>query len=308
MRRRSLLNLALAFAVLGLAALLWFAPDNGNHSRPLTALVPSQINRVALHFADAPGIVLQRADNGWRLVAPVQAPADEPTVDQLLRVAGLPVHQQRPVAEVNLATVGLAQPQVTVTFNHAIPIALGDPTALALNRYARMGDSVYLVDSPNMRALDSEYANLVSRELLPSHAKITKLTLPGATITPTKPGGWAVSPASANRGADAAQATIDAWRYGRALWMKPASNKPAQGEVVIRTTNGRIVYQVVARKPQLILRRPDLAVELHVAANQAAPLLDMIHPLPPPELKRSSDIPLASPADTDPFLNDASHA
>lgn len=292
MRRRSLLNLLLVVVVAGLVALLVLDRETQVVSRPITNLTRAAIERVELRFPGAASIVLVRRDHGWWLTEPVTARADGPTVAQILRLAEADSQQTRAADAVDAGAVGLDPPVVTVGFNQAPAIALGDAAALARNRYARIGDTVYLIDEPNMRALDAAYANLVGRDLVPDEANIIKLQLPTATLTRSATGGWAVAPNSADRGADAAQATIDAWRFARALWTKPAGDEPAQGRVTIHTQDGRIIYEVVAREPQLILRRPDLGVVFHVAANQGAPLLDMQHPLPEPKLKQESDIKL----------------
>src|SRR5699024_6142034 len=108
---------------------------------------------------------------------------------------------------------------------------------------------------------------------------LVSLQLPQATLTQTDTGGWQVSPAGADRGADAAQFTVDAWRHAAALSIRPAQNTPARADVRLTFADGhRRTLEVVAREPQLILRDPRLGIAYHLGRDLVAPLLDMRHP------------------------------
>lgn len=280
MRQRTSLNIILVIAVVGLAALLWFDRDIEKPKPPITKLKRSAIHTVELRYPDAPTVKLQRGDGGWRLTAPVAARAETSEVKQILRLAEATPKHSYPADEIDASETGLDKPRQTVIFDGNTTIALGDTDALEDQRYARVGDTVYLINPPTKQAVDADYSNLVARRLLPKGVKLSQIELPQATLTRNGKGGWAVSPKSRDKGADAAQWTADAWGDARALWIKPAQpQRKAESTVRVHTVKGQtLAFDVVARKPQLILRRPDLDVAYHVAANQAGPLLDMEHP------------------------------
>lgn len=293
-RNRTLLNLLLLAAAAMLGAALWLDRRAEPPPEPLTPLSAGEIAAMRVEYPGSPAIALKRTDAGWRLTSPVEGRAEGSEVRRILRLAGTEVRREYPAGEIEAAGAGLAEPPYTVVFTDdeggKVRIALGDETPLESGRYARVGDTVYLIPEPDIRALDAEFSDLVARDLLAGDAELVKIELPDATLTRAETGGWKVTPEDADRGADAAQKTVDAWRNARALWMKPASgSKPGAGstEAEAGSAEARVRLHladgtareltVVGRKPQLILRDPALNVDYHVAADRAGPLLDMAH-------------------------------
>lgn len=301
MRHRLPLNLTLAAAVVVLSALLWFNQPAKSDPEPITPLERDTIRRVTIEFPDAATIRLERGESGWQLHAPVDTRAEEASVDQILRLAERESKHAMKLADVEPGTIGLDPPGQRVTFNDTT-VALGARQPIKNRRYARVDKTVHLIDEPNMRVLNSDYVDLVARRLLPEDADIERLELPEATLVPTEQGGWDATPKQADRGADAAQKTVDLWKRTEALSVDPAKDTEPRGRVAIETAeHGTLTFEVLAREPQLLLRRPDIGVTFHVAGNRAAPLLEMRHPNPPagdstqPRLKNKPDIGL-SPA------------
>jgi len=278
MRNRLWLNLGLVVVVAGLTAVMLL--DTGDEDKakpPITQLSADEISTVELRFPEDDTIRLEKSDSGWRLTAPIEGRAEDSEVKTLLGIVEKEPARTYLVAEMDLGEVGLAPPKQTLVFDDT-EIALGDTDPVERKRYARVGDTVYLIDSPTQMAVDADYSDLVARRLVPQDVQMARIQLPDFTLTRQETGGWAVTPDSADRGADAAQKTVNAWERARAMWMKPAGEKAAQGAVVIETEDGTSHrFEIVARKPQLILRSPALGVKYHVSASQAAPMLDMRH-------------------------------
>lgn len=286
MRRRTPLNLILIAAAAMLTALLWLDRERETPPEPLTALSRAAITSVRVVYPAAPDLVLARTGEGWRLTSPVAARAEDGEVTRLLRLAEAEVRRRYPADEIDPAETGLDEPLYTVVFTGEdggeTRVALGDRSPLADERYARVGDTVYLLREPDTRVLDTDYSDLVARELLAGNAEITGIDLPDAAITRAETGGWRVRPESADRGADAAQKTVDAWRRARAPWLTESEPGAGSGEsetrVRLHLADGTVKeLAVTARKPRLILRDPALGVDYHVAADEAGPLLDMAH-------------------------------
>lgn len=294
MRRRPLLNLILAGLVVALAALLWLSQPGTAPPQPILSFGNTPITHIAIAFpGQDPTIRLERSDHGWRLRAPVHAQARAAAVDQILRLAERESKHRMPLAEVNdLDALGLEPPIVRVTFNDKT-VALGATEPIHDRRYARVGDTVHLITTPNMGVLNADYSDLVSWRLLPKGSTIQRLVLPTATITPTGDGGWRVAASDEPVGANAAGRTVALWKRARAMFVQPAGDENAQGQVRIDTAqHGTLVFEILSRDPQLLLRRPDLGVTFHVAGNRVAPLLDLQHPKLQ-KLKSHSVIPLA---------------
>lgn len=306
MRGRLAFNIALALIVLGLGVLLWLDAGDKRATPPITALTPEQIKTIAIDFPKAPSLKLARSNGHWRITAPVKARAETSEIKPILRIAAaVPTHSYA-ASEMNLAEIGLDKPEQILHLN-GVKIALGGSESLHHNRYARVADKIYLIKDPIKSVIDADYSDLVALALLPEDSKIIRLQTPKFTLTPTDKGGWQVSPETEDKGADDAQWTIGAWQDVQALWIKPADNKQkSQGNISVQTADGSShKFELIARKPQLILRAPAVGVDYHVGANQAAPLLDMQHPHPdtPKDLKSKPDVtvtPVHAPATSKP--------
>lgn len=300
MNKRLLLNLVLVLAVTGLVALLWLAPDDNAPAPPITSLTADSINRIAIDYPSAPPLRLERNAEQWLITSPVQARAAGNEVKPIIDLASSRPAHSYPASEAQPDNIGLNPPQLTLRLND-IAIALGGSDSLDNNRFVRVGDQIHLISVPIENAPDADYSELVARELLPEDAEITRLELPGINITASGLGGWQIRPENKDKGADAAQFTVDTWSRARALWIKPAdTDLDAAGQIVIHTANnGQFKFEVVATQPQLVLRAPDVGVDYHLGANQNAPLLRMEHPETERSEKLKSEPDVELPAGPD---------
>lgn len=294
MRRRHSLNLALAGLVVALGAVLWLnRPEQEPPPQPITPLAMQEIKRVTIAFPDAETIRLERTEHGWRLRAPINARVRAAAMDQVLKLAERKSKRHMKLSEVDPGAIGLATPFARVTFNNKT-VALGATEPLNDRTYALVGNTVHLITSPNTEVLNADYSDLVSWRLLPKDVTIQRLVLPKATLTPTGDGGWTAAAKNHDYSAEAVGRTVDLWKRTRAMFVEPASDNKAHGKVTIKTVHqGTLVFEIVSRNPQLLLRRPDIGILFHVAGNRMAPLLKMQHP-ELQKLKSKSDIPLAA--------------
>lgn len=288
MRHRLLLNLILACLITALGLAMWLYHAEPSQPQPITSLRAQAITHITLAFPKAESIELTRTEQGWRLRAPVEARARAQAIQQILGlVARLPRHRLPPT-NTDAGKLGLDPPLVRVTFDTAksggVTVALGRGNPVHDQRYARVDGTVYLIASPDMRLFNADYSDLVARRLLPEDISIQRLTLPGATLIPKDDGnrrnGWMVASKQDTVGPLAADKTVALWRRTHALFVSlPRPAAPAQGRVTIETAqHGRLVIEILARRPQLLLRRPASGVIYHLASNLVAPLLEMQHP------------------------------
>lgn len=149
-------NLVLGVLAAVLLALeLW--PTASPQQQTLTDLAPDTIDAVRIERADRLEVALQRAAEGWRLVHPHPAAAQDRRVEQLLAVARAPVRHSYP-AHGDLARYGLAQPQAVLQLG-AMRLAFGDRDPTQRLRYVLVRDEV--------RVIDDVYFNLLT--LPPRH-------------------------------------------------------------------------------------------------------------------------------------------
>jgi hypothetical protein len=281
------LNLLLLVLALALVPALYFSREKpAPPPKPMTGLSREALTRVLIHHDGADDIRLEKQAGAWWLVKPVHTLADPVEINGVLELATHESGNRYPVAGMKLAEFGLDKPSWYVELN-GLRISFGDLDPIQGRRYLRIGDEVDLVDDPPSAALDANYSDLVSKRLLPPDAKPSRIELGGFSLARNpKTGGWAVSPASADRGADAAQKLANAWAGAQSMWNAMAGTatgkavkeaKPADS-VHIVTDRGEFRFIVVERKDQLVLARPDIGVEFTLPKNLVQGLFELQAP------------------------------
>lgn len=301
MRNRGRLNLMLLAVALVLGGVLAAgqflnAPAKAPVATNLTDLKREDVSHIRILQLEAPEIELRRNGSDWRLLQPVQAAAEASEVAPLLRLAEAPSHRQFGAGEVEPEQTGLEIPQWTVHMNGQ-KLEMGDNSALGNQRYVRVGEQIHLIDEPNTHALDPDYAHFIARRLLHEDARIERLQLPGADIRRNPDGVLQLSPARKDvRGDDLAH-TVSAWGRARGLWLSRAKSPPDTHLGTLRITladQSLREFLIVAREPQLMLYSAELGATYHLAAHQAPPLLDLVHPesarQAAPQLKPKPDV------------------
>src|SRR5699024_8079398 len=146
---------------------------------------------------------------------PVAARADHNAVNNLLAIAAIVPQRRFAAGAIDSQKTGLAEPAATIRFNDATTLAIGKHTPMnagAGQRYVRSGDTVAVAAIGHAGLLDMPWPQWIAPQLLAADAQLQTLQLPEFTLSRNDTGGWRVSPASRDRGADAAQFVIDAWR------------------------------------------------------------------------------------------------
>jgi hypothetical protein len=292
MNRRARLNVGLLAAAIGLGVAVFVANRKEPAGPPLTPYKADAIERIALEHPGVPAIRLEKQDGHWRLVEPIQAEADEFEVNALIGLADR--ETQLKVEGGAPKDLGLEPPAYTLTLNDRT-IAFGGVEPLEYRRYVQTPDGVFLIEDPPSAALDKEYADLVSKDVLPRGAVIERLELPRLALVKGE-GGWSLAPADPAVTTDRMQKLADGWQGARSMWNEMAGGAKVTGERVKVTLQGgatgaapaqpaAIEFVVAAREPQLKLHRPDLGVTLVLSKALADELLKLPEPPPPEEAK-----------------------
>jgi len=188
MRLRNTLILAVVFLALG--AYVYFvelqkAADEAK-KKTLVTFDTDQVTSVTLTYPDRE-IVLSKTDSGWRLSKPVDAPADETTVTNLLTaVSTCEVKKTLDDVPDNLAPFGLDQPQATVTLklkDKEIPaIRVGKTSPVGNSTFVQRADEkkIYLTSSAFHSGMDKQVKDLRDKQILQfNDDDIRKISLMG---------------------------------------------------------------------------------------------------------------------------------
>ena len=282
MGKRILLNVWLAIALLVLVWVAWKEPGHGPKppEAKLTAMSPAAVTKIVISNHNG-SITLSKQGAAWRMSRPVEVAANGVRVDDLLGVLQTQSLSRFAAAGRDLSEYGLAKPAVRLRLNDT-EILFGGVTPVDQQRYVQVGDTIHLITDRYMFELSGDAAAWVSRDLVPPGAQIVALQVPDGKLSRNAKGEWLETPADVGVSSDAAQALVDEWRDAQALRVTPYEKHAAQGEVVIGLAGQAqpLRYQIVARRPELILARPEIGMQFYVASERADRLLSVKTPKP----------------------------
>lgn len=306
MSTRTLLNLVLFLAVLGLALVAWFKPGVKpmDTPRPITTgLTPEQTGSLTVERLTRDPLTFSRRDGRWFLLADNrELPAADFQVRALLRLLEATATRHYPAGSLDLGSLGLQPPRARVVLDD-VDIRFGATDALKKQRYVQVGDTVYLIDDQYQHLLNAAWPNFVSRQMLEGRGAITRLELPEMTLAYTDDGHWRLDPEQQDVSADALQTLIENWQNATALLTR-RDNDSATGETVTvytRDSTRPIVLRIVTRTPDLILARADWGIQYLLPGSEADSLLTLPQPAPEPIAESVDDADAsAAQSPTDP--------
>lgn len=269
-------NLLLAAVLAAAVGVIVFGPESGRKS-PGVPLFDSaeDIARVAVFDNGKLRFALRREESSWRLLAPVDLPADSFQVDALLAQLREPASRRYPVNETDPAALGLDSPRWRIKAGER-ELLLGGSTALGGQRYVQMGDHVYLVDDLLVYRIQRDPFDYASKDVLPGDREVRAITLPSGQRVERKGSGWTVIPETGALSADALQHVVSAWRNARALRVMPADSVPRDGEVQVEFESGEALrFGIELREDELRLSRADPAVTYVLPLSEADDLLQV---------------------------------
>jgi hypothetical protein len=283
MSTRTLLNLVLLLAAIGLALVAYFKPGvkPAEAPRPITTgLAEETADSITVERLNRDPLTFSKRDGRWFLLADKrELPAADFQVRALLRLLEATATRHYPAGSLDLASLGLEPPQARVAMND-VDFRFGSTDALKNQRYVQVGDSVYLIDDLYQHLLNADWPNFVSRQMLEGRGAITRLELPDMTLVYADDGHWRLDPEQEGVGADVLQVLIENWQHATALLTRRNADG-ADGETVTvhtRDSDQPLVLRIVSRTPDLVLARPDWGIQYQLPGSEA----DSLFTLPPP--------------------------
>lgn len=272
--KRTQFNAALATVAAGLALAVLFSQQKEEKGPPLTALGANGITRIAIEHPGAPAIRLQKKDARWLMTAPVNAEVDAYEINALLGLAELPTKQKIELAGVNLTGLGLKPPLYRITLNDTA-LEFGGVEPLKYSRYIKTGDAVYLVDDPPSAALDKDYADLVSKNVIPDDGEILKIEAPKLSV---------------NKETKDSAGLLASWKNAKSMWNeRSADTLRHKGDAVTVILKDRTLkFVIVEREPQFKLYSPEIGINYVLSKALENELLQLPEPKTGNPLKADS--------------------
>jgi hypothetical protein len=289
MKSRLFLNLGLLAIIAVLGILAFFEPGKKEaEKQALAAVDENTLTMVTLKNKET--ITFEKKDGHWRLTAPLQAPANEIRVRQLVDIAKSGIDAQYPVQAEDLAKFELDKPKATLILGNTT-LVFGGSDPINMRRYVQAGDTLYLVNDDFFHHLTASATDYVDKKLLPENAKVREISIPGLKAVLGPDGRWTREPPSEAKPDLGELATL--WATARAIDVRRLE-KPVQGDAVrIGLAEGNPVeFVIVQREPDLVLARQDLGLQYELTGETARQLLNLPKSEPKP-----GQLPQAAPTD-----------
>ena len=278
MSTRALLNIGLAVLAVVLVLVVVYRPGLEPEATPqaiITDLTPGEVASITVVREPREQLTFTKQAGHWYLfTGNYELPAAEFQVNALLRLLQATADIRYPAASLDLPQLGLEPAQVTVTFNDR-EVHIGATDALDKKRYIQVDDSVYLIADQYQHLVNAEPTTFVARKLLAGRAAITRLELPGLTLTRSEDTHWQIDPADDKVSADALQQLVDNWQNTSALYVSRYDGAETDEQVTIHTVGQPepLTFNVVSHAPELVLARPDWGVSYHLTGSLEDSLL-----------------------------------
>lgn len=294
MQQRWWLNFALLLLIIILGGIVYYTLEQEKNAQtpPLTDLTAETVANISIERASTEAIEFIKDDNNaWHLTAPFTLPANQFRIEQLLEILTTSDYQVLDSDEINLATLKLDPPLVSIRFNQ-LTVAFGDPTPMNDGkRYLLMKQKVYLLADTFFYSLSEEATQFVSRSPLGDAPKITELQLPDYHLMQVE-NQWQLasskhSSTEIDTSAEALEKFVEKWQQIQAFNVEkyqPISD--SWPETDVDKTKKTITIQLVGQPqpiqfillttaPNFMLARPDQGVQYQLPSREIDKLLHL---------------------------------
>ena len=260
MRSRLLTNLFLLLLAIGLGMFLFIDEIDQNGTKKLSDIGADSITQISIHHHQRE-IILNKIDQQWHLIKPVDISANQFRIKTLLNLLGTISHAQYKVDDLDLKKYGLDQAGTYISFNDT-KIEFGIINPINNLRYVRMNDELHLIDDHYYPLLSSQTGTLIARELLPAGTKINKLVLPEQTLARDENDLWK---STNDISSDAIVETVQQWTHKQAFAVHDYVERASLGEIQAYIENNKtpVLFNITDVDPWLIIARPDIKLEYH---------------------------------------------
>ena len=242
----------------------------------ISSLKPQNIHTVIIETPnDKQQVVLRKTGNLWLFEKPVQWPANDTTVERLISIVQSESDSRLPADEIELATLGLDSPQVSLILNDT-RIEFGTTNNIGQRRYVKIAATVYLLPDLHLHFITQGLIGLVDRRLLPRSVSLKSLKLADLILSKSSDDTWqgeAVGETEKER----INMLGNNWQTLNAGRVKKYDNTKLPEQIIIaRLEDGsEIDFFVMAIKPEIVIARPDLDLQYHFSEKHYYDLLSI---------------------------------
>lgn len=276
MQTRTRLNIALVGGLAVIAALFWLSGKEAERAIPLIDLPPRAVTQLAVVVDDEARWRLERQPDGWRLTAPVDAPARPERVNQLLQLIRAPIVRRISADQAPPARFGLDSPRFRILANDR-ELAVGDSHPSERQQYYLRGDEVVLATELLALQFGRDATGLIDDRLLPPDAAVSHIDFPGHRLGRGQDGRWRIEPAVAEFEDGDAEQLLRNWGQARAeqvlAWPEAADFNRARTVTVHFRDGRRRHFHLFDEEGRLSLVCPETGVRYRMPDGSRQALL-----------------------------------
>ncbi len=274
---RNLLNLVLVGIVVALVLVVVYEPGKEDESsRLISTLDIAKVTEISIERIGNPSINLSLIDNQWQMQTPYAMKANKIKVESLLDLLAYNYHARYDMAELDAKQYGLDIPRTTITFNKEHKFEFGTTEPLKKHRYIRYQNTLYLADDFYYYRILGAATTFLDHALLDEKQKITKIELPGLTLS-LKDAMWEANPKPEKYSNDQANELIEHWKLSHAIEMLAYPPAKGTGQVRIYLDNNKepVRFDIFSLNDEFYLGRKDLNIAYKLANEQRRYLLQL---------------------------------
>lgn len=277
--KRNLINLTLALIVIALVLVVIYKPGKEQTSTKIIQIDTSTITSIKIERVGTQAISFLLEDNDWQMLVPFSMKTNKIKVESLLDLLEYNYHARYDIADLDIKKYGLDTPRTTITFNEEHKFEFGSTEPINKYRYIRYRDTLYLTDDFYYHRILGAATSFLDHALIDKKYKITKIELPGLTLT-LKDAKWEVKPKPKKYSNDQANELVDHWKLSHAIEINsyPPVKGTGQVRVYLEGIKAPIHFDIFTFNDEFYLGRKDLNITYKLANEKRRDLLQ----LPPP--------------------------
>lgn len=276
MQTRTRLNIALTGGLVVIAGLFWLSGNESERAVPLIDLPPRAVTQMAVVVNGEARWRLESQPDGWRLTAPVEAPAKPERVNQMLQLLRAPISRRISVDEVSPARFGLDEPRFVIHANDR-SVAVGDSHPTERMQYYRRGDEIVLASELLALQFGRDAESLIDDRLLPPGSAIGHIMYPNHQLGRGNDGRWQVQPGVAEFEDGDAERLARNWTQARAeqvLAWPPSDRVDRNRTITVTLRDGtRRHFYVLPGEGPLELACPETGVRYRMPEGSGQALM-----------------------------------
>ena len=277
--KRWLVN-GLLFLVIGISVLMGYrdqAQSPGDAKDSVTTLNPADVTRLKIQLPGNKSVELRKSAELWFIESPLQWPAHGTTLEIITGIASSEFDSSIEVGNIDLAALGLHDPQVIVTLDDT-RILFGTTNNIGERRYLMTGSKIYLLADVHLPFILQGIPGLIDRRLLPPSILLKSINLGTERLTSDDAGNWQSDSASEIPVAQLNR-LVHQWQTLEAPSVKmfQPTGLPLRKILAGLEDGSEIAFLLMSIYPELVIARPDLAVQYHFGEKQHRQLFEFIN-------------------------------